>query len=124
MCRRMFVFTLLLSLLLTLSACGTSKSDILKELTSNENGKLSVALFSTSADYDHQALEVLNSEPKLLEQVAKSQLYKTKDEHSWLKKLGVESKYPDNLILVFNDKELLFQTRDPEQLRDFAKELK
>ncbi|MBP1995210.1 hypothetical protein [Paenibacillus eucommiae] len=124
MSRRLFIFTLFLSLLITLSACGTNKSDILKELTSNENGKLSMPLFSSSADYEYQVLEVINSEPKLLEQVEKSQIYRTKDEHKWLKRLGVESKYPDNLVLIFDDKELLFQTHNPEELREFAKKLK
>ncbi|MEK8132941.1 hypothetical protein WMW72_34170 [Paenibacillus filicis] len=122
--RRWLMFTLLLTVLMTFSACGSSQSDILEKLTSSETGKLSIPLFSTSSDYDQQVLAVLNSEPKLLERVEKSQIYKTADEHKWLKKLGVASKYPDNLVLIFNDKELLFQTHDPEQLRKFANELK
>jgi hypothetical protein len=106
---------------LTLMGCEPSKNDVLEKLVSKKEGQFKMQIFSTSKDWDFEVNKVLNSEPILLYYTQQVEIHSENDKLSWLKALGLEEKRP--VVLLFDTEKMVFQTSDPEKLRDFAKSL-
>lgn len=112
---------LLLIVALIFAGCGLSKSNVLEKLVSKEEGKYTMQIFSASQDWDFEVNKVHNSEPALLKYIQQVAIHPENDKLKWLKALGLEEKRP--VILIFDTEKMVFQTNDPEKLREFAKTL-
>jgi len=112
---------ILLMFALILAGCGLSKDDVIDKLVSKEEGQLKMQIFSTSQDWDFEVNKVHNSEPALLRYIQQVTIHSENDKLQWLKVLGVEEKRP--VVLIFDTEKMVFQTNDPEELREFAKTL-
>ncbi|WP_054955224.1 hypothetical protein [Paenibacillus dakarensis] len=106
---------------LIFTGCSLSKTDVLEEFTSKEEGKYSMRIFSNSRDWEFEVNKVHNSEPGLLNYIEQVIIYSESDKLKSLKALGLEEKVP--VILIFDTEKLVFHTNDPEELRKFAKKL-
>lgn len=112
---------LLLIVALIFAGCGLSKSNVLEKLVSKEEGKYTMHIFSASGDWNFEVNKVHNSEPALLKYIEQVAIHPENDKLKWLKALGLEEKRP--VILIFDTEKMVFQTNDPEKLREFAKTL-
>lgn len=119
----MYKFSLICLFILTVfvvTGCGPSKSDIMNDLVSKEEGKLAMHIFSSLNDFDFEINGVHNSSDFMRQNVVYSNIHTTSEEQEWLKTLGIEEKPP--LVLILDNEKIVFQTSDPEKLREFAKE--
>lgn len=112
---------LLFICVLMINGCGTTKADVLEQLVSPKEEQLKMHIFSTSREWDMEVNKVQNSEPALLKHIQQVEIHSEAEEFEWLRKLGLDEEGP--AILIFDTKEMVFHTRDPEKLRDFSKTL-
>jgi hypothetical protein len=111
--------------IIVLSGCGTSKSEVLNNLVSKEKAKLVMAVFGDTGPEGFQfKVNGIYNSSDFLRQNVPPENYKTyvaKDELKWLEKLDIEEKAP--VILVLDSEKIIFQTKEPEKLMEFAKRM-
>ena len=105
-----------------LSSCGPSKQEVLDTLVAKNEGALIMHVFADKS-VSYKVNEVHNSEPKLLARIQQVVIHSDSKDESYnrLKKIGIEAEWP--VILIFDTEKVIFQTGDPEKLREFAKTL-
>jgi hypothetical protein len=111
----------LLAVTLIFTGCAPSESEVLKQMVSHKDGKLTMHIFSDK-NFSFEVNKVLNSEPAaLLKNIDGVTINPEIDKIKWLKALGLKEERP--VILIFDTKKLVFHSNDPEKLREFAKSL-
>lgn len=115
-----------ITLILILSGCEMSKSEVMDNLVSKERDKLVMVVFGDSGGpegFQFQVNGVYNSSDFLRQNVPPEN-YKTyvgKEELNWLDTLGIEQAAP--IVLILDNEKIIFQTKEPEALKGFAKEM-
>src|SRR6478752_330162 len=99
----------LLAIALIFTGCDPSKSEVLKQVVSNKDGKLTMHIFSDQK-LSLEVNKVQNSEPALLKNIDVVTIHTEIEKNKWLKVLGLKEERP--VILIFDTKKLVFQTND------------
>lgn len=116
---------IIVMLLVILASCSPSKSKVLEKLVAKEEG-YSMHIFSNSSDFDMEVNEVYNSDNFLQYSIQEEiqlhpvdeTIHPEDEKLKWLKKLDITDDPP--VILIFDSEELVFHTKDPQELRDFS----
>lgn len=95
------------------------------KLVSKEKDKLVIAVFGDTGPEGFQfKVNGIYNSSDFLRQNVPPENYKTyvaKDENKWLETLDIEEKAP--IVLVLDSEEIVFQTKEPDKLMEFAKRM-
>lgn len=120
-----FIFALSLHaifLLIVVSGCENSKSNLVQNLVAKQQGKFIMYIISVSDDddYEYEVIKIFNLESNLLKAIEEVRIHKTAEEKAMWRKLGIEE-FP--AVVILDTKKIVFQTTKPEKLMEFAKQL-
>jgi len=116
------VFAMLL-LLMAIGCSGTSKQDVLDFLSSDSKDQYKIHLFyETYSDLNMKLLKLMNSSDDLLEVIQGIQVYdlETPTNQKIADTIGLD-RFP--AIIVTNDKEVVLETQEIEDIRSFFNDI-
>jgi len=116
------IFAMLL-LVMAIGCSGTSKQDVLDFLSSDSKDQYKIHLFyETYSGLDMKLLEFMNSSDELLEVIQGIQVYdlETPTNQEIADTIGLD-RFP--AIIVTNDKDVLLETQELEDIRSFFNDI-